>query len=212
MSLLFSARRTRGNPGLSASLLNPRRHIARVFVNSLQTAPAWRISARMVMALVAVLWVSVGSDPAVAQAITRVAVINTIAGDGTAGYGGDSGPATSAELNNPYGLAIDTAGNLYIADPANNRVRKVALATGIITTIAGNGTAGYGGDNGPAASAELNLPAAVAVVDSSGDLYIADEGNSVIRKVNSSGIITTVAGNNAVGYSGDGGAATNATL
>jgi hypothetical protein len=89
------------------------------------------------------------------QAITRVATINTIAGDGTAGYLGDSGPATSAELNSPYGLAIDNAGNLYIADPANNRVRKVVLGTGIISTFAGNGAAGYSGDNGPATSAEL---------------------------------------------------------
>ena len=173
----------------------------------------WRISImlRVGIALMAILWLSGGSETAGAQAITRVATINTIAGNGTAGYLGDSGPATSAELNSPYGLAIDTAGNLYIADPANNRVRKVVLGTGIISTFAGNGAAGYSGDNGPATSAELQLPVGVAL-DTAGDLYIADEGNNVIRKVNTSGVITTVAGNNTEGYSGDNGLATSASL
>ena len=163
------------------------------------------------IALMAILWLCGGSETAAAQAITRVATINSIAGNGTAGYLGDSGPATSAELNGPYGLAIDNAGNLYIADPANNRVRKVALGTGIISTFAGNGTAGYSGDNGPATSAELKVPVGVAL-DGAGNLYIADEGNSVIRKVNASGTITTIAGNNTVGYSGDTGPATSASL
>ena len=157
---------------------------------------------RVGIALMAILWLCGGSETTAAQAITRVATINSIAGNGTEGYLGDSGPATSAELNGPYGLAIDNAGNLYIADPANNRVRKVALGTGIISTFAGNGTAGYSGDNGPATSAELKVPVGVAL-DGAGNLYIADEGNSVIRKVNASGTITTVAGNNTVGYSGD---------
>jgi sugar lactone lactonase YvrE len=148
---------------------------------------------------------------AAAQAITRTPTINTIAGDGTAGFSGDSGPASSAELNGPYGVAVDSGDNLYIADPGNNRIRKVAAGTGLITTIAGNGTAGYSGDNSPATGAELNLPTGVAI-DSAGNLYIADAGNNVIRKINASGIITTVAGNNAEGYSGDNGAATNATL
>jgi sugar lactone lactonase YvrE len=159
----------------------------------------------------AMLLLSVGSSLAVAQAITRVPTINTIAGNGTAGYSGDSGPATSAELNGPYGLVEDAADNLYVAEPGNNRIRKIAGGTGIITTFAGDGTAGYSGDNDAATSAELNLPAGVAV-DSAGNLYIADTGNNVIRKVNMSGTITTVAGNNAEGYSGDGGQATNATL
>jgi uncharacterized protein YjiK len=166
---------------------------------------------RVGIALMAILWLCVGIETAAAQAITRVATINSIAGNGTAGYLGDSGPATSAELNGPYGLAIDNAGNLYIADPANNRVRKVALGTGIISTFAGNGTAGYSGDNGPATSAELKIPLGVAL-DGAGNLYIADEGNSVIRKVNASGTITTIAGNNTVGYSGDTGPATSASL
>ncbi len=173
----------------------------------------WRISTmlRVGVALVAILCLSGWSDTGAAQAITRVATINTIAGNGTAGYLGDSGPATSAELNSPYGLVIDNAGNLYIADPANNRVRKVDLGTGTISTFAGNGAAGYSGDNGPATSAELQLPVGVAL-DTGGNLYIADEGNNVIRKVNTSGVITTVAGNNTEGYSGDTGLATSASL
>ena len=166
---------------------------------------------RVAVTLAAILWLSVASDTAAAQAITRVAVINTVAGDGTAGYLGDSGPATTAELNGPYGLAIDNSGNLYIADPANNRIRKVALGTGIISTFAGNGTAGYSGDNGPAASAELQLPVGVTL-DGAGNLYIADQGNNVIRKVSTSGTITTIAGNNTEGYSGDSGLATSASL
>ena len=152
-----------------------------------------------------------GCGIAAAQAITRTPTINTIAGNGTAGFSGDSGLATSAELNGPYGVAVDSGDNLYIADPGNNRIRKVAAGTGVITTIAGKGSAGYSGDNGAASGAELNLPTGVAV-DSAGNVYIADAGNNVIRKINTSGGITTVAGNNAEGYSGDNGAATNATL
>ncbi len=94
-----------------------------------------------------------------------------MAGNGTAGFSGDNGPATSAELNVPAGVAVDSAGNLYIADYGNNRIRKVS--NGVITTVAGNGTAGFSGDNGPATSAELNMPGGVAV-DSAGNLYIAD--------------------------------------
>jgi len=135
-------------------------------------------------------------------------VIGTIAGNGSAGFSGDGGAATSAQLNLPGGIAVDSSGNLYIADGGNHRVRK--LSNGTITTVAGNGTAGFAGDNGAATSAELNDPVGVAV-DSSGNLYIADAGNNVIRKV-SNGIITTFAGNNTLGYTGDGGAATSAEL
>jgi hypothetical protein len=166
---------------------------------------------RLGITITAILGVFAGSALGAAQAITRVAVINTIAGNGIAGYVGDSGPATSAELNSPYGLAIGNGGNLYIADPANNRIRQVALGTGTISTFAGNGTAGYSGDNGPATKAELQSPVGVAT-DSSGNLYIADEGNNVIRKVDISGTITTIAGNNTEGYSGDNGLATSASL
>jgi sugar lactone lactonase YvrE len=139
-------------------------------------------------------------------------VITTIAGNGTGGYSGDKGPATSAQLNYPEGLALDGQGNLYIADSGNNVVRELTAATGVITTVAGNGIAGYSGDNGAATAAQLNYPETVAD-DSAGNLYIADTYNNVIRKVTlSSGTITTVAGNSQRGYSGDGGAATAATL
>jgi len=132
-----------------------------------------------------------------------------VAGNGTAGFSGDNGPATSAELSTQTGVAVDTAGNLYIADTQNNRIRKVS--NGIITTVAGNGTAGIsGGDNLPATSAELNIPSGVTV-DSVGNLFIADTNNYRIRKV-SNGIITTVAGNGACCFSGDNGPATSAQI
>ena len=135
-------------------------------------------------------------------------VITTFAGNGTQGYSGDSGPPASAELNRPNGVAVDTFGNLYIADYGDNAIRKVSR--GAITTLAGNGTYGYSGDNGPATSAALNQPSGVAV-DGSGNVYIADTNNSVIRKV-SGGVITTFAGNGIYGYSGDNGAASSARL
>ena len=128
-----------------------------------------------------------------------------MAGNGTAGYGGDNGPASTAGLNYPYAVAVDSAGNLYIADSSNRRIRKVS--NGVITTVAGNGYEGFTGDNGPATSAELDLPQGIAV-DSAGSLYIADLNR--IRKV-SSGVITTVAGNGVCcGFTGDGGPAASA--
>jgi large repetitive protein len=138
-------------------------------------------------------------------------VITTIAGNSASGFSGDGGPATSATLSIPEGLAFDTAGNLYIGDRGNNRVRMISASTGIITTIAGNGTAGFSGDGGLAASAELNAPFAVSV-DAAGNVYIADEGNNAIRLVNTTGGISTIAGNGSPGFSGDGGPATSATL
>ncbi|MGA2593607.1 MAG: hypothetical protein ABSH32_27135 [Bryobacteraceae bacterium] len=139
--------------------------------------------------------------------------INTFAGVNSygAGYSGDGGPSTAAQLNNPIGLALDAQGNLYIADTGNNLIRKVTAATGIITTVAGNGGAGYSGDGGLAISAELNTPKSVAV-DANGYIYIADSINSVIRAVAPDGTITTIAGNGIIGYSGDGGPATGAAL
>ena len=142
--------------------------------------------------------------------ITPAGIISTVAGNGTAGYSGDGGPATAAEINNPYGVAIDGSGNIYIADYYNNRIRKVTPA-GIITTVAGNGTLAYAGDGGYATAAELNDPTGVAV-DGNGNLYIADFGNSRIRKVNAAGVISTISGNGTAGYSGDGGAATAAEI
>jgi uncharacterized protein (TIGR03437 family) len=152
------------------------------------------------------------------QKVSASGIITTFAGTGTQGFSGDGGPATSAELNQPTGIAVDTSGNLFIADTGNNRIREVS-ASGIVTTVAGNGTAGFSGDGGPAASAELQ-PLGVAV-DASGDLFIADSGNNRIREVSANGIITTVAGSGAVGpvngpysanFSGDGGPATSASL
>lgn len=118
-------------------------------------------------------------------------IITTVAGNGTGGYSGDGGPATSAELKFPEGVRVDASGNLYIADSNNNVVRKVDT-TGKITTVAGNGTAGYTGDGNAATSAELNFPILVSV-DAAGELFIADDNNSVIRVVNTSGKISTYA-------------------
>jgi len=134
-----------------------------------------------------------------------------VAGNGTGGFGGDGGPATSASLSYPLGVAVDSAGNLYIADEANQRIRRVDTS-GTITTVAGNGTGGYNGDNIAATSAELYYPTGVAV-DSAGNLFIADSSNYVVRRVDAStGFITTVAGNGHSGFSGDNGPATNASL
>ena len=136
--------------------------------------------------------------------------LTVVAGDGTPAYGGDSGPATSAQLFGPLGLAVDASGDVFIADTVNNVVRKVDSG-GTITTIAGNGTAGFGGDGGPATNAMLHFPTGLAV-DSSGDLFIADFGNQRVREVNTSGTITTVAGNGVTGYNGDNIPATTAAL
>jgi len=145
-----------------------------------------------------------------ASALSQQYTINTIAGShGNPGFAGDGGSAVGSQLNYPTGIAIDKSGNIYIADGLNNRVRKVS--GGVISTFAGNGTAGYTGDKGPAASAELNNPIGLAL-DSSGNLYIADSANNVVRMVSSSGTITTFAGNNTAGYSGDMALATGAQL
>ena len=143
--------------------------------------------------------------------VTPTGSSRTVAGNGTAGFRGDGGPATSAQLATvPYGVAVDAAGNLYIADTDNNRIRKVD-ATGMITTVAGNGTAGFSGDGGPATSAELNHPVWRSG-GRRGNLYIADTDNNRIRKVDATGMITTVAGNGTWCFSGDGGPATSAQL
>jgi sugar lactone lactonase YvrE len=136
--------------------------------------------------------------------------IGTLAGTGTPGFSGDGGLATDATLRNPGGLAVDASGNLYFADSGNHRVRKVS-PTGIISTVAGIGQYGFSGDGGPATNARLDTPWGVAV-DASGNLYIADSYNQRIRRVSPAGIISTVAGNGAGGFSGDGGLATNANL
>jgi uncharacterized protein (TIGR03437 family) len=139
-------------------------------------------------------------------------VISTVAGSGNASAAGDGGPATSASFH-PDGLTLDSAGNIYIADQNNNRIRKVDL-NGNITTVAGNGNTQFNGDGGPATSATVYIAANHngLAVDAAGNLYIADDGHHRIRKVNANGIITTVAGTGAQGFSGDGGPATSAQL
>ena len=129
---------------------------------------------------------------------------------GVQGFSGDGGPATAAQLYVPIGVAMDANGDLFIADSANQRIRKVS-ASGIITTVAGNGTAAFSGDGGLATAAQLNNPGGAAV-DGSGNLFIADSSNNRIRKVSASGIITTVAGNGTAGFGGDGGLAMAAQL
>ncbi len=135
-------------------------------------------------------------------------VITTVAGNGNSGYSGDGGWATNAALQYPYGVAVDSVGNLFIADSYNSVVREVGT-NGIITTLAGNHTAGYSGDGGAATNASLNFPHALAV-DSTGNVYISDSYNNVVRMVSTNGTIETIAGNGGSGYSGDGGFATNA--
>jgi sugar lactone lactonase YvrE len=135
-------------------------------------------------------------------------MIALLAGNGAQSFSGDNGPAASASLNSPAAVAVNSSGEVFIADTLNNRIRMVS--GGIITTVAGNGTAGYAGDGGKAVSAQLNSPSGVAV-DSNNNLYIADTGNNVIRMV-ASGTITTVAGNGTAGFSGDGGTPTSAEM
>ena len=139
-------------------------------------------------------------------------VISTFAGTGAAGSGGDGGPATAAQLSGPLDVAADSAGNIYIADRNAHRIRKVDAATGVISTFAGTGAAGSGGDGGAATAAQLNRPWSVAA-DTDGNVYIADRSNHRIRKVDAStGVISTIAGTGTLGFSGDGGPATAARL
>ena len=156
------------------------------------------------------LYIADQEDNAIRKVNASNGIITTVAGNGIENYSGDNGPATQAELNNPAGLAVDSAGDLYIADTYNNRIREVNAATGIITTVAGNGSNGNSGNGVAATSAKLNYPGGVAV-DATGDLYIADTNNNIIREV-TAGIITTVAGNGTAALNGNDGPATGAEL
>jgi uncharacterized protein (TIGR03437 family) len=147
--------------------------------------------------------------------VTPDGIITTLAGNNTSGFSGDGGPATSAMISHPRGIAVDAGGNVYFNDSDNNRTRKVS-SDGIITTVVGSGKAGspiggFSGDGGLATAATLNHPEGMAL-DGGGNLYIADSGNQRIRKVDNRGVITTVAGNGSYGVSGDGGQATAAML
>jgi len=126
------------------------------------------------------------------------------------GYSGDGGSATEARISSPQSLAVDHGGNLYFADSLNDRIREVSRS-GVIATVAGNGSKGYSGDNGPATQAQLFDPDAV-VIDHAGNIVIADAGNARVRRISRGGLITTVAGTGRAGYSGDGGPAINAEL
>jgi sugar lactone lactonase YvrE len=138
--------------------------------------------------------------------------IQTLAGTGQAGHSGDGGPAGRAMLREPFMCAFDSRGNLYVADATSHCVRRVDQATGIITTVAGAGQAGYSGDGGPATQATLNQPYSLQV-DRNGDIYIVDRLNTAVRRVQAaSGVITTVAGTGQAGYSGDGGPGYRAQL
>jgi uncharacterized protein (TIGR03437 family) len=136
--------------------------------------------------------------------------IATIAGNGMAGFAGDNGPATDANIKDVHGIAVDSAGNVYISDTSNNRIRKIDTK-GVITTFAGNGSQGFAGDGAAASKATMWFPAGLAI-DGSGNLFVADYGNSTVRKITSGGNISTVAGTGAWGLSGDGGAANKSPL
>ena len=154
------------------------------------------------------LYLADTNNHVIRELVKNSGFIVTVAGTGIAGFSGDGGSATAAQLDTPTGLAVDASGSLYIADSHNGRVRKVS--GGVITTVAGTGMAGFAGDGGAATAAQLALPSAVAV-DASGNLYIADTNNNRIRKVSGTAI-TTVAGDGEELFAGDGGAATAAAL
>ena len=138
-------------------------------------------------------------------------IISTIAGNGVSGFGGDGIPATNSPLNGPVDIIFDKNNNMYLSDCGNYRIRKIDAISGIISTIAGTGIAGYSGDGGLATNAQINQPTYMSI-DSIGNIFFVDPYNNRIRKIDTSGIISTIAGNGTSGSSGDGGQATNATL
>jgi len=206
-----------GNLYISDSSNNVIRKVTPAGIISTLATPQMANPAGLAMDAAGNLYIAVqGSPYSVPNNVNRIlrvspsGTVATVAGNGTGGFSGDGGPATSAELNGPSGVAVDAQGNLYIADTLNNRVRKVT-PDGTITTVAGNGLSLYSGDGGAAVAAQLSGPQGLAV-DAGGDLFIADTGNNVVRKVAANGTITTVAGNGTAGFSGDGGQAKAAQL
>jgi streptogramin lyase len=148
----------------------------------------------------------------VRRVLAESGIVMTAAGSGGPGYAGDNGPASSARFRNPEDVALAPNGDLYVADTGNHVVRRIARATGIVTTVVGTGTPGDGGDGGPATAAQLRAPRALAF-GPAGDLYIADTGNHRVRRVErETGVVTTVAGSGTPGFSGDGGASSQARL
>ena len=164
------------------------------------------------------LYIADADNARIRKVNSSTGIINTIAGNGAAGFNGDGGPATAAELAYPSKVRLDLSGNIYFADLTNSRIRKISAGTNIISTVAGNIYSRYSGDGGQATAACVFWPDGMSV-DAEGNIYIADTGNDLIRKVNSIGIITTIAGvttgagtNANEGYTGDGGQATEAEL
>jgi DNA-binding beta-propeller fold protein YncE len=137
--------------------------------------------------------------------------ISTVAGTGAQGYAGDGGPAVQAQLNNPFDLAFDPHGNLCFSDTYNHCIRLIDQRTGVITTIAGTGQQGFSGDGGPATEAQMNQPYGI-VIDRSGNIYVADRLNQRVRRINTNGAITTLAGDGSGKFSGDGGPSASAGL
>jgi hypothetical protein len=154
------------------------------------------------------LYIAIGGS--MIRKVNTSGIISTIAGSLVSGYSGDGGPAISAQLDNPFGIAVDTSGNIYFTENFGYRIRKINSA-GIISTIAGNGIAGYSGDGGLATAALINNPRGIGL-DDSGNVYFTDFGNHLIRKISKLGIITTIAGIGSPGYTGDGGQAVLAKL
>jgi|GEM_PF-2296294 uncharacterized repeat protein (TIGR01451 family) len=153
-----------------------------------------------------------GGNCVIREIVTATGIINTVVGNGTCGFSGNSGPATAAELNFPQGIAIDPSGNLFIADINNNVIRRVDATTKVITTYAGTGATGSTGDGGPASQATFEFPQGVGT-DTNGNLFIVDSGNNKIRMVDvGTQVITTVVGTGVFNYTGDGGLATAATM
>ena len=146
----------------------------------------------------------------VVRKINTIGIISTVAGTGVYGYTGDGGLATAATLHSPVDLSIDRVGNIYVSDLKNNVIRKID-PSGIISTVIGTGVYGYTGDGGQARYAELNYPEGI-ITDAIGNIFFADEENNCVRKVDTFGIITTIAGNGTLGFSGDGGIAISAEL
>jgi hypothetical protein len=177
----------------------------------LATAARFKFPEDVVVAANGDLYVADTQNHVIRKVTAATGIVTTVAGNGSPGFSGDGGAATAARLNSPRGIQVAANGDLFIGDRSNSRIRKVLAATGIITTYAGTGTAGYSGDGGLATLAKLKVPQGLHLT-ATGDLYVADAGNSVVRKINAAGIITTFAGTGTAGYTGDGGLATAARL